>query len=109
VWQTEAHPDSGIELLASDQGVLLVWGEQNDPAIEPHVVGHSRLRLRQFSKTGQELQELELPTTSLTYGMAYSVAAIDHPRALIVAWTAQDQQPGSTTVAYLARFDCVPQ
>jgi hypothetical protein len=106
-WQTDAHPDTGAELLASDQGVLLAWGERLDPALEPDTVGHSRLRLRQFSKSGEELQELALGTTRLSYGMAYSVATIDEPRALIVAWTAQDQKPGGQSVAYLMRLDCL--
>lgn len=108
-WQTEAHPDAGAELLASDQGLLLVWGERIDPTLPSHQVGHSRLVLRQLSKTGAELQELELPTSSLSSGTAYAVATLDEPRALLVAWTAQEAKPASHTQAYLARFDCMPQ
>lgn len=104
----DAHPDSGAELHVSDQGVLLVWGEHSAGGVEPHVVGHSRLRLRQLAKSGQELQSLALPTTSLTSGTAYSVVALDHPRALLVAWTGQPTSPGSPAVAWLARLDCVP-
>jgi hypothetical protein len=79
VWQTEAHPDAGAEVWASDQGLVLVWGERVDTKLQPHEVGHSRLRLKQLSKTGQELQELELPTTSLTTGTAYLVTTLDEP------------------------------
>ena len=104
IWQTQAHPDAGAELLLSDQGVLLVWGERVDPQLPPQEVGHSRLRLLQFRKTGEALQELELMTTSLTTGTAYAVLPIAEPRALLVSWTGEAK--GSTSVAYLARFDC---
>lgn len=105
-WQTDAHPDAGAELSVSDQGVLLAWGERVDPKLPPQTVGHSRLRLRQFGKAGQELQELSIPTTSLTTGTAYSVTTLDEPRALLVSWTAQGETASSQSVAYLARFDC---
>ncbi len=105
-WQTDAHPDAGAELSVSDQGVLLVWGERVDPKLPPQTVGHSRLRLRQFGKAGQELQELNVPTTSLTSGAAYAVVTLAEPRALLVAWTAQAESASSHAVAYLARFDC---
>ena len=109
VWQADAHPDAGAELLVSDQGVLLLWGERLDTAVQPHQVGHSRLRLKQLSKTGGELQELDLPTTSLTSGTAYSVTTLAEPRALLVAWTSQEPKPSGHAQAHLARFDCVPQ
>lgn len=108
-WQTDAHPDAGAELLASDQGLLLVWGERVDQTLPPHQVGHSRLRLRQLSKAGHELQELELPTTSLTTGTAYAAITLAEPRALLVAWTAQAPTAGGHAHAQLARFDCFPQ
>jgi hypothetical protein len=106
-WQVTAHPDSGAELSVSDQGVLLLWGERVDAALKPHEVGHSRLSLRQFSPTGEELQELSLATTALTTGTAYAVMPLAYPRALLVAWTSQEPKAGGHTQAHLARFDCV--
>lgn len=107
LWQTEAQPEAGAELLASDQGVVLVWGERVDKTLQPHQSGHSHLRFVQFSKSGQQLQELELPTTELTTGTAYSVTTLTEPRALLVSFTAQEQKAGGHAAAYLARFDCV--
>lgn len=106
-WQTDAHPDAGAELSVSDQGVLLAWGERVDPKLPPQTVGHSRLRLRQFGKAGQELQELNVPTTELTTGAAYSVVTLAEPRAVLLAWTARSEKAAGKTEAYLARLDCV--
>lgn len=105
-WQVDAHPDAGADLSVSDQGVLIAWGERVDPKLPPQTVGHSRLRLRQFGKAGQELQELTVPTTELTGGSAYSVLTLSEPRALLVAWTARSEKAAGKTEAYLARFDC---
>lgn len=65
--------------------------------------------MRQLSQAGHELQELELPTTSLTTGTAYAAIALAEPRALLVAWTAQAPTAGGHAQAQLARFDCLPR
>ena len=106
---TPARPVSGPVLVASEQGVLVLWGELADDSLEPHELGRSRLVLLQHDHDGRLLERHDVATSELTFGTPYAATTIRSPRSLLVAWTARSTSAGQPSAAYLARFDCVEE
>lgn len=98
---------AGPFLRVSDQGVFVMWGEALDSTLPPEEIGHSALVVQAFDREGAALDQLSIPTSALSGGTLYAAEPVDHPRSMIVAWSAAGATSQVSSV-FLTRLACDP-
>ena len=103
-----AAATNGAALQASDQGITIAWAERtNDPAIKPWQVGHSFIQVRHEGHKGGSLSQFDFATTEIHAASMVSLETLDHPRSMLLAYSAMSQGTSSRPRAiFLRQFKC---